>query len=182
MVRPGVGRGHVVRGVVPARRAGRRGCSPISRRVRPIRLVHGGLLPLWRSQTQVASLGSIEGRTVRPRAPRFLYFVSDAHRVKSARPSIQLHAAVPRKEVINQSSLGIFSPWHRPPFPSRPRKRTPRACPWLEQGAANTVPTAPGPPLSQGATRKRNREPSVWFIKAASQGVGGATWFPYLVG
>ena len=30
-----------------------------------------------------------------------------------------------------------------------------------------------------GATRKRNRELSVWFIKAASRGVSGATWLPY---
>jgi hypothetical protein len=30
------------------------------------------------------------------------------------------------------------------------------------------------------ATRKRNREPSIWFIKTASQGVSGAAWLPYL--
>jgi hypothetical protein len=33
-----------------------------------------------------------------------------------------------------------------------------------------------------GATRKKNQEPSVWFIKAASQEVNGATLFPYLTG
>jgi hypothetical protein len=33
-----------------------------------------------------------------------------------------------------------------------------------------------------GAARKRNREPSVWFVNAASQGVSGAAWLPYLAG
>ena len=33
-----------------------------------------------------------------------------------------------------------------------------------------------------GATRKKNQEPSVWFIKAASQDVSGAAWLPLLAG
>ena len=46
----------------------------------------------------------------------------------------------------------------RPFFSSSPRKRVPRAWPWPEQGAADSEPTAPGPPLAHRSRRGDEEE------------------------
>ena len=75
---------------------------------------------------------------------------------------------LPAEEITLKALIQGFNVRHPPASPSCPRRRAPRACPWLGRGRRAQAPVALGPRFRGGDEKRQPESAFIWFDTTSS--------------